>query len=203
MKITLEQLHEIYPHARGAHIKTFLPFLNKYLPLYGMDNCKRVAAYLGQMGHECAQFNFLEEQQSKYNTAPGGEPYALYDGRKATLGNYVIGDGKAYRGRGLVMLTGRFNYGKYGNKLSLPLLTKPELAGDPECAVRISLEYWKENNLNSHADAWNLTRITEIINGKAKLGLKERQDISNRALKVLTPKEISDAKEDKDYIRAG
>ena len=66
---------------------------------------------MGQVTHECAGFRTTEEFASG----------AAYEGRK-DLGNIKKGDGKRYKGRGLIQLTGRANYQKIGEKLNLPLI---------------------------------------------------------------------------------
>lgn len=62
------------------------------------------------------------------------------------LGNVYPGDGYLYRGRGYVMITGRSNYTRAALALDKALLTRPELANDPEIAldilVRGSSEGW-------------------------------------------------------------
>jgi putative chitinase len=54
-----------------------------------------------------------------------------------SLGNTQKGDGYTYRGRGYVMITGRANYKKAGDKIGVDLISKPELACDPEIARKI------------------------------------------------------------------
>lgn len=62
-----------------------------------------------------------------------------YEGRK-DLGNTVKGDGKKFMGRGFVQITGRRNYTDWGKRLGLDLLKEPQLAEQPEIAVRILVE---------------------------------------------------------------
>lgn len=62
-----------------------------------------------------------------------------YEGRK-DLGNSEPGDGFRYRGRGKVQCTGRRNYAFWGKRLGVDLVGNPELALDPDIAVRMLIE---------------------------------------------------------------
>ena len=53
------------------------------------------------------------------------------------LGNTQPGDGRRYKGRGYVQITGRINYGRYAQLLGKPLLEQPELALDKGIAAFI------------------------------------------------------------------
>lgn len=186
--ITEEQLKAILPKCKKP--KEWAEIFSKIFPLYNMHiNNKRMAAFIGQVAVESGELNILVELPSKYNKKDPkdkDEPTGtLYEGRKATLGNYVPGDGPKFIGRGILQITGRYNYNRYGLKLNIKLLDLPELAADPEVATRLALEYWKDRNINSHADAWNLTRCTELVNGTAKLHHDRRVHYSEAALKIL------------------
>jgi len=90
------------------------------------------------------------------------------------LGNTQPGDGARYKGRGYVMITGRANYQKAGDKLGVDLIGKPELACDPEIARKIMrrgcLEGWFTGKkfsdyINGKKDYHNCRRV---INGTDK-----------------------------------
>lgn len=67
----------------------------------------------------------------------GGEAYcAKYDGR-ADLGNTQPGDGYRFRGRGYCQLTGRGNYKRMGDALTLDLVADPDKANQPDVAYQI------------------------------------------------------------------
>ena len=190
MKLTAEKLKAIFPNAKGEKIETYLACFQKEFPRYGMSTPRRVAAFLGQIGVESGELKYDEELRSKWNTLdpkdkeqPTGN---AYEGRKASLGNYVAGDGPKFIGRGIIQITGRANYTLYGNKIGVDLVKAPEKAKEPEIATRIALEYWTNKNCNAQADAWRLDKVTELVNGKAKLHLDKRVEFSERALAVLT-----------------
>lgn len=69
----------------------------------------------------------------------------IYSYRNLTgqaLGNTGEGDGFAFRGRGLIQLTGRANYRRFGEMIGHPEIEqKPDLANDPEIAAALAVAY--------------------------------------------------------------
>src|SRR5581483_8728455 len=98
---------------------------------FGITTRKRAAAAVAQMAHECDGFRTLTEYAS------GAE----YEGRR-DLGNTHPGDGKRFKGRGLIMITGRANYAAAGKALGLDLVRHPELLAHPHVAARASCWWW-------------------------------------------------------------
>ncbi|WP_052248505.1 peptidoglycan DD-metalloendopeptidase family protein [Chryseobacterium taiwanense] len=90
------------------------------------------------------------------------------------LGNETKQDGYKYIGRGLIQLTGKYNYTKINSEFqkAFPgqgnLVTNPELLEQPKYAVMSGLSYWINNNLNKKADEGTsddvVNSITRIIN---------------------------------------
>jgi len=114
----------------------------------------RVAHFMGQTATETGGF--------RYSVELGDAAYfAHYDGR---LGNGP-GDGYAYRGRGLVMLTGRANYAEAGAAIGLSLVAQPDLAADPATAMRIACHFWVTRRIARLADADDVVSVTRAING--------------------------------------
>jgi len=194
--LTKEQLKKIFPNAKEDKIDLYLPAFTQAFPQYSMTTPRRVAAFFGQIGVESGELKWDEELPSKWNKVDPKDPNeptgTLYEGRKATLGNYVKGDGAKYIGRGIIQLTGRANYTLYGQKIGVDLIKYPERAKEPLNAVKIALEFWKGRGCNAQADAWRIDKVTELINGKAKLHLDKRQKISERALKVLGGEDVKE-----------
>jgi putative chitinase len=162
---------------------------NEVLPKYSIDTVRRISAFLGQIAVESGELRYDKELPSKYNKKdpkdvkePTG---ALYEFRK-NLGNTLAGDGPKFIGRGILQLTGRTNYENMSKKLGVDLVANPELAADPVVSVKIACEYFKERSLLDLADKWDLDKITEKVNGKAKLHLDLRIAYSEKALKVLS-----------------
>jgi hypothetical protein len=101
-----------------------------------------------------------------------------------TLGNTQAGDGKRFKGRGPIQLTGRANYKRFGDLLGVDLVNNPERAATPEVAFRVAALFWKSKGLNELADAQNFREITRRINGGFN-GLEERLKFYERAKRVL------------------
>ena len=81
------------------------------------------------------------------------------------LGNTEIGDGAKFKGRGLIMLTGRYNYQRYGDLIGVDLIKIPELAAEPDNAWFIAVLFWTVKGLNELADVDDIEGITKKING--------------------------------------
>ena len=99
MKITNDFLKQVMPQSTEANRQKYIEWLNNFMPKYGIDSDKEVAAFIAQIGHESGQLRYVEELASG----------SAYEGRK-DLGNTQIGDGIKFKGRGLIQITGRANY---------------------------------------------------------------------------------------------
>lgn len=106
-----------------------------------------------------------------------------YEGRE-DLGNTVPGDGRKYCGRGLIQITGRANYAKCGEALSLDLISNPELLELPQHAVMSAAWFWKQKGLNDLADRDEFNTITRRINGGLN-GLADWLALLEKARAVL------------------
>jgi putative chitinase len=175
VEINSQILSQIAPQANPEIINGLVPFLNEYLPQYGIDTLLRMDHFLGQSAEETAGFRTLVEYAS------GNE----YEGRK-DLGNIQAGDGPRFKGRGIFQLTGRANYQNMSNILGINLIDNPELAATPEIAVRTACEYWKSHNLNALADQDDLEGITRRINGGTN-GINDREIFTDRVDNALSP----------------
>jgi predicted chitinase len=160
----------------------------------GITNPTEQAMFMAQMDHESGGFKSLSENLNyragtlsslfgKYLTKAGvsaaqlaaGGPEAIanviYGGR---MGNTAQGDGFKYRGRGIIQLTGKDNYAKYGKMLGLDLVNNPDLASDPKVAAMIAVAYWKSRVSSSAAQSGDVATVTRQING-GENGLGDRQ----------------------------
>ena len=187
--LTQNKLKAIFPNIKPDKCVLYTDAFNEILPQYAIDTVRRIAAFLGQIAVESGELKYDKELPSKYNKKDPKdlkEPTGtLYEGRK-NLGNNQPGDGPKFIGRGILQLTGRANYERMSKILNIDLVNNPELACDPKISTKIACEYFKQNGLLDLADKWNLDKITERVNGRAKLHHDLRVKYSETALKVLS-----------------
>jgi predicted chitinase len=167
-------LQAIMPALPAAKREALLPFLNAALAEFGIDSAPRHAAFIAQLAHESGQFRFMEEL---WGPTPAQVRYEPRTSLATSLGNTVPGDGKRFKGRGPIQITGRANYRRYGGLLGVDLESEPQLAARPELAFRIAALFWSSNGLNELADeatAEAFKKITRRINGGFN-GLADRQ----------------------------
>jgi putative chitinase len=93
-------------------------------------------------------------------------------------------EGWRYRGRGIIQLTGKDNYERYGNIIGVDLVSDPELACDPVVSLQVACEYWKQRNINEDADNDDIYAITKKING-GTIGINHRIELFNRLYEKL------------------
>jgi predicted chitinase len=172
-----QALAQIMPNLGAAKRAEFFPFLTSAMAEFEINTPARQAAFLAQLAHESAEFRFMEEIWGP--TAA----QRRYEGRR-DLGNTQTGDGKRYKGRGPIQVTGRANYKTYGDMLGVDLINNPQLAATPEVGFRIAGVYWKRNNINAPADRQDIVTVTKIINGGTN-GLDDRKKYYDRARRVL------------------
>jgi predicted chitinase len=171
--LTLSQLQAVMPSLTTARAAEMLPHLARAMAEARISTPRRKAAFLAQLAHESGQLRYFEELAS-------GD---AYEGR-ANLGNTQPGDGRRYKGRGPIQLTGRANYRDAGRELGLPLEEKPELVATPAVGFRTAAWFWRTRELNELADAGNFLAITKRINGGTN-GLADREKYHERARAAL------------------
>jgi putative chitinase len=141
---------------------------------YAITDPLRIAHFLAQICHESAGLRTTEE------FADG----SAYEGR-ADLGNVEPGDGRRFKGRGLLQLTGRSNYKIYGDALGIDLIENPEQAANPLTSLKIACLYWKRRDINPLCDADNLQAVTRRVNGGLN-GLDSRAEFLAKAKAALS-----------------
>ncbi len=154
MSVSLQDLQAICRVATQRRLESFLDPLNEAMHEFALDTPQREAAFIAQIAHESGEFRYVRE------LATGD----AYEGR-ADLGNSEEGDGRKYRGRGLIQITGRANYRTCGDALGVDLVADPELLEGTALACRSAAWFWQTHGLNELADKGDFKTITRKING--------------------------------------
>lgn len=159
----------------NARAAQFAGPLGAAMARFGINTPIRAAAFLAQIAHESGQLRYVRE------LADG----KAYEGRK-DLGNTEPGDGPRFRGRGLIQVTGRFNYRACSLELfgDERLLDNPELLEFPEYAALSAAWFWAAHGCNEIADTGDFRALTRRINGGYN-GLAERTAFWERAERVF------------------
>ena len=137
--------------------------LNKYsaetlFRLYGPAN----------KGGNKVRFKTIEEAKAVVAKGPKAIGDIIYGGR---MGNSQD-EGYKYRGRGLVQLTGKDNYNRIGKAIGEDLVSNPDRANEPEVAVKIAAEFYKQGGKGK-----DLTDIDQVnkITGSADAKSREKR----------------------------
>ena len=178
---TDDQLKRIMPNLPEAKRTAYLPFLQQAIEEFSINSPLREAAFLAQIAHESGEFRWMEEIWGPTSAQKRYEPP---NQEAKDLGNTQAGDGRRYKGRGPIQITGRNNYKRYGDMLGIDIVNNPEQAATPEVGFRTAALYWKSNGLNELADEQKFITITKRINGGTN-GLEDRQKYYERAKQVL------------------
>jgi len=226
-QFTPELLRRFAPRALPQYTEAMLKG-NDLLTRYGINQTPhRFCHFLGQIGNECGRLTILEENMnytsasriqaiwpSRFPTLDAAEPFVrnpqglaekVYNGR---LGNDRPGDGWLFRGRGLVQITGRGSYREMGRKLGIPLEENPDLACDPEHALKIACETWMskqlagERDMNRLADVNKLEAMTYRING-GYTNIGDRQAAFEQAWKIWGTGEAPKSALESDVLDRG
>jgi predicted chitinase len=179
--LSKENLRAIMPSANQSDIDLYVEPINKVLYRFNIMTGRRIAAFIAQVAHESGSLKHKEEIAS-------GE---AYEGRK-DLVNIKPGDGKRFKGRGLIQLTGRGNYRAAGKALGLDLENNPHLATiDPYTNAAIAGWFWDSRDINIPADAGDFEKVTRLVNGGLN-GYQNRVEYWEKAKRILGEQESPD-----------
>lgn len=202
--ITAEQLEQLNIKQDSVE---WSQVLNDLLPKYNVNSPQRIAAFIAQCSHESAYFTRLIENLNysakgliatwprRFTTTELANKYArqpemianfVYANRMGN-GDEASGDGWKYRGRGLIQLTGKYNYDKFARQVGMNPENLDEVCYYLETkqgAAEAACLFWSNKNLNDYADVDDIKGMTKVING-GLLGLAEREENYTKALTVL------------------
>lgn len=160
-------------------IEQFAELLPAMLDRFEVDTPLRIEHLLAQTAHESDLFLVTEEYASG----------AAYEGRD-DLGNTKPGDGKRFKGRGLIQLTGRANYKRFTAWMRGTVPDCPDFEAEPELVATFPWAawsvffFWSSHKLNAYADRDDLVAETKVING-GKNGLAHRAELLVKAKTVI------------------
>ena len=201
--LSFQQFCAILPQCKQQQL--WYDAIMETLPQYEIDTELRFACFVAQCAHESNSFNTLTENLNysrdgllrtfpKYFNQVSVDAYARQPqkianrvyGNRMGNGNEASGDGFRYRGRGLIMCTGKSNYLNTSNQMygDDTLLYEPDQLLHPINAVSSACIFWNSHNLNLLADERDIMTITKKINGGLN-GYEERVSIYQHCLDVL------------------
>lgn len=202
IQITQAMIRRVIPNVNKNKLDEFVAMCQQWMFHYGINTDLRQCHWLAQIFHESAELKSLEEnlnysQQGLLKTFPkyfkSSEEAAAYAHKPMQIANRVYasrmgngveasGDGWKFRGRGIIMITGREMYRRYGQSdlcVGNPIINPEMLSKQPD-AYKSGMWYWQTHGLNEIADKDNgintndiCTQITKKING-GTLGLAQR-----------------------------
>lgn len=171
----------------------WLPSILAAMNAYGIDTPLRRAAFLPQIGHESEGLRFTTELWGPTSAQ------ARYEGR-TDLGNTQPGDGKRFRGHGLIQVTGRDNHACVRDRLRVKFPDRdvpdfeaePEKLAMPEWAALSAADFWDDNGLNRWAEVPDFDGVSDVINRGRKTaregdanGYANRLSLYRKACEVL------------------
>lgn len=203
--ITLNLLQQLCPKTKTAMLQQYVDSLNDVVDYYDISKTtERTACFLAQIIHESGGFTAVRENLN-YGAAglmttfkkyfPTIELAKEYERQPARIANRVYanrmdngpessGDGWKFRGRGLIQITGRYNYTQFSKGLKVSLDECVEYMETPEGAVSSAGWFWDNNELNKYCDKNDFIGLTKRINGGTN-GLEDRKHHYELALKLL------------------
>lgn len=198
-------------------IETFLASLNKTLKEFKINTCVKKAFFLAQITKETGYFSRADE--NLYYTTEGAlhsfwskdshprlysnpseffknpEKLANYVYRNvAENGDETSGDGYKYRGRGLIQITRKKGYRRFGEYAGKDLVANPDLLlSDLDLTTRSAGWYWKhgvllkdgsEKDLNTVAAKGDFKETTRLVHGSTD-DVTARETILSKIKEVL------------------
>lgn len=218
-KITKEHIDALTQNARSVYLAALTQADNDLDVIVAADGTSvpiganatplRAAHFMAQILHETdglsiriESMNYSAERMmvvwpkrfpdyataAPYAHAPAKLAERTYGGR---MGNGPEGSGDGWRfiGRGLLQITGREAYEKYGSLLGIDLAADPDLAFSAEWSLKVAAVEWahsrrKGMSCNQLADIDEIEGVTWAING-GDIGLSSRREWLRKAKKVF------------------
>lgn len=197
-----KQLFQIaFPTASDEIFKKYKDVLDIAIDKYDINGDHNLSAFLAHIGHESGDLKRIvenlnysaerllvvfpkyfktQEEATNYARQPSRIASKVYANRMGN-GKEESGDGWLYRGRGLIQLTGKSNYQRFGKHIGMDLDEVIPFLETPKGACISAGYFWSTNNCNDKT----MDQSTRIINGGTH-GLQDRKTRYERILKYFT-----------------
>jgi len=193
--VTTERYLSYIPTSYQNYAQPYFEHIEQVMTSNSIDTSLRKAHFLAQVSEESQWFKYNKENLNYSDKAlrsvfgkyfPTQELATSYARQPEKIANRVYanrmgngdessGDGWKYRGRGLIELTGKQNYQKYGLARNIDVLSTPEKLSEPYYAIDSAVWFWNSHSLNKYADQDDILTITKRINGGTN-GLDKRKE---------------------------
>jgi putative chitinase len=220
--ITAEELRQLSPKAGDEEIAAIVAGASN-LDLAGINTPLRLAHFLAQICAETgglairredtswtpAQVCMLWPSRFKTKLDPrilrcGSDPEKLAElayGGRSDLGNVDEGDGYAYRGGGMLQITGRAAYHEAGDAIGVDLEASPDLIEDAAISLNVAIWYWSKHGCNTFADSNYGRAVGNAINRGnpfskyEPIGARARQQWLERAWSIVGQGPLQESKD--------
>ena len=169
--ITATEAQQIFGRAAtDAQLKD----LNACMTRFAITTVPRIRHFMSQISHESGGLKWLQE------LATGDD----YEGRE-DLGNTQPGDGRRFKGAGVIQLTGRCNYQAFANFIKDPFIMRGCSYVAETYPFTSAGFWWHNNGMNALCDRGaSVEQVTRRVNGGIN-GLEERQLYFNKAALII------------------
>jgi putative chitinase len=167
-----DALRHVCPNLDADDARRIADGMGEAFMRFEINTPRRAAMAVAQWGHESDHFRTATEYAS-------GD---AYEGRK-DLGNLQKGDGRRFKGRGRIQITGRTNYEAIAKALEIDCVNDPDLLASPPNSELASGYWWFSHDCNGFCDKNDFAGLTRRINGGVN-GLAERKRLYGLATEV-------------------
>lgn len=179
-------LRRLWPHAPQALVDGINAAKDTVLPKYDITTQPRICEFMGVNSEETGGGVRLDEDL-RYSgprlwTLFGRHQFASLDDAIAVAAHGAVAiadriygnrmgnrpgtdDGYAFRGQGLIQLTGRGNATNVAAWTGIDYVNHPEWLMDPAHCLEAAAAYWKHAGCNELADTGSVAAVTRRVNG--------------------------------------
>lgn len=204
MRIHYTDLATLYPQTNKDILQATVEPLNATMRHFDITTVARASSFIAQVGHESGGFRAILENLNYSASAlrrvfgkyfPTSDLANAYARKPERIANRVYanrmdngpessGDGWRYRGRGMIQLTGKYNYTLFAKAMKMSMSDVVAYLETREGAAMSAGWYWDVHGLNALADQGMFKKMTIKINGGLN-GYDDRLDHYEKARELL------------------